>query len=701
MKSFTAVVVALAVVAAVASKHITSKTADKDFLVKQKFIFEVFQHVYQDDVWVHKYDASFYEYVPWEHADRYTHVEKVEPFFELWQHRPVYDDEVVTVMTERYEEYVEGLVKLFFFAKDWDTFVHTVFWARTHVNKQLFVYSLNVACLFRPDLEGIVLPAIYEIFPWYFFDMETIEVAEKYRMSGFHNVKKLDNMYNVVIKANYSNHFGEVNSDHKLAYFHEDVGLNAFYYYYNLDYPYWTKGVPGHELNKDRRGEFYLYTHWQLLARYYMERLSHGLGEIPHFNMYENVDSGYYSGLHYYNGISFPTRDNHYNFYEQNEENVEFIKYIEYYTQRVVDFIHKNEKHDINTINVLGNMIQGNEDSVNKQYYGSLDRFYRYLVNEGRPYGKYYETLPNTFMHYETSVRDPLFYQVYKEVVEHYWELMHTYPEYTTTDFVFDGVKIDAVHVPESLTTYFEYFDSDISNAVNVEVPHGEHQDTLVEFGRNSHYDGHSYVIKARQARLNHKPFEFTLDVTSEQSQKAVVKIFIGPKYDHNGKVLHLEHNYMNFFELDHFDVDLVAGINHIKRNSHEFSWWVNDRTTYLELYQKVMDAFNSDYKFPLNQMEAHCGVPNRLMLPRGKKGGMPFQFFFMVFPYHEPVVKQYTGFDYVVSCGVGSGARFVDSLPFGFPFNRPVKHSYYFDVPNFHFQDVKIYHKEDTTNTV
>jgi len=104
---------------------------------------------------------------------------------------------------------------------------------------------------------------------------------------------------------------------------------------------------------------------------------------------------------------------------------------------------------------------------------------------------------------------------------------------------------------------------------------------------------------------------------------------------------------------------------------------------------------------FPLDQSEAHCGAPKRMMLPKGKKGGMAFQFFFMVFPYQKTTVEQYTGYDPILSCGVGSGARFVDQLPFGFPFNRPVKHDYYFDVENFRFHDIKIVHKVDTTNVV
>lgn len=54
-----------------------------------------------------------------------------------------------------------------------------------------------------------------------------------------------------------------------------------------------------------------------------------------------------------------------------------------------------------------------------------------------------------------------------------------------------------------------------------------------------------------------------------------------------------------------------------------------------------------------------------------------------------------------VVSCGVGSGARYIDSLPFGYPFDRPVDVKEFY-TPNMHFEDVIIFHKKEVeVNTV
>lgn len=74
-------------------------------------------------------------------------------------------------------------------------------------------------------------------------------------------------------------------------------------------------------------------------------------------------------------------------------------------------------------------------------------------------------------------------------------------------------------------------------------------------------------------------------------------------------------------------------------------------------------------------------------MIPGEKKGGKVFKFFFMVYPFHKPASEQYTGYD-----PREFGARFVDTMSFGFSFNRRIKHDYFFDVDIFHFHDINIF---------
>jgi hypothetical protein len=680
------------------------KYADKHFLEKQKFIFDVFQHIQQDEVFGDLYESGS-KFVIQDHFADFEKVEFVKEFLELYEHSSLHEHDIFSIFEEDHKDYAVALFHMFMTTKDWKTFYNTVLWARFHVNKGAFVYALTTFCIHNKHAEGIVVPAIYEIYPFYFFDAEAIQKAQQFKMEGFHDFKKVEGVYNVVIPVNYTGKHGHINEDNLLAYFHEDVGLNAFYYYYNLDYPHWYAGEEGYEFSKDRRGEFYFYLHHQILARYFMERLANNLGTIDEFSWNDEMSAGYFSGLRYYNGIHFPDRENHHQMY--TTDNFYSIDMIEMYERRIMDgidygyFVKSDGTHfkftdQQKTVETLANLIQGNADSINHKLYGNMEFLMRQIISDGITYGEFEEQLPGMLDHYSTSLRDPAFYMMFKRVLRYYWYFMDQFDSYTEEQLHFDGVKIEGVEM-DKLTTYFDKFDSDITNAVDVELFTDETGKTdFYKFGRISNYHGHDFVVKARQYRLNHLPFNFKLNVHSDKAHKATVRVFIGPKYDFFGHKIHLNENRKNFFELDYFLVDLTEGKNVIQRNSDDFSWYVQDRTTYFELYKLVMLATNTDdHKFPLDMSEAHCGFPNRLMLPKGKKGGMPYQFYFMVSEYHEPQVKQFTGFDKTVSCGIGSGARYMDNTPFGFPFDREIDEKH-FMYDNMFFYDTMIYHKTE-----
>lgn len=88
--------------------------------------------------------------------------------------------------------------------------------------------------------------------------------------------------------------------------------------------------------------------------------------------------------------------------------------------------------------------------------------------------------------------------------------------------------------------TFFDHFESLISNAVSV----------------RSHKEAQSMLIKARQYRLNHKPFTYHIMVNSDRNVKAIVRVFLGPKYNVHGHELDMSENHMNFMEMDQWTVD-------------------------------------------------------------------------------------------------------------------------------------------------
>jgi hypothetical protein len=327
-------------------------------------------------------------------------------------------------------------------------------------------------------------------------------------------------------------------------------------------------------------------------------------------------------------------------------------------------------------------MIQGNPD-------WPLTRFYRYAVVYAKmilggsiEYHTLEKTVPSVLEHYETAMRDPLFYMLYKRLISYYWQFKDQLPSYTQEDLEFDGVKIEKVEI-DRLITYFDYFYSDISSAAqyNYQKSKGE-------------YFAY-YTIKARQERLNHIPFTFKLNVQSSKSVKSIVRVFLGPKYDEFGHVIDINENRENFFFVEAFLYDLKSGNNVIERNSQDFTWFVKDRTPYYQLYKQVMTAVNGGESFKLDNTEAHCGFPQRFLLPRGRTNGMPYQFYFIITPYVAPKVERYSTYEQVYSCGIGSGSRYFEDLAIGYPFDREIDETV-FDTPNMHFEDVMIYHKNE-----
>jgi hypothetical protein len=338
------------------------------------------------------------------------------------------------------------------------------------------------------------------------------------------------------------------------------------------------------------------------------------------------------------------------------------------------------------SIEYLGNLIQSNPDSVNTRYYGYLEMYARILLGASIEHFEPHKVVPSVLEQFETSLRDPVFYQLYKRIIAMYWKFKEHLPHYTYDELEFPGVKIESVEV-DKLYTYFDKFDADITNAVDVEVyDESAPESDMKKFGRIAHYQGEDFVIKARTTRLNTVPFTYKLFVNVDKAVKGVVRAYLGPKYDSYGNAYHINDNKENFVLLDVFAYEFSAGKNTVMRNSNDFTFFVKDRTTMFELYKQVMTAYNGGEKYELHTSEAYTGFPSRLMLPKGKKGGMTYQMYFIVSPYHEPTNKPHDGY-------YEGGYGYVDSLPYGFPFDREIDENVWF-TSNMYYYDVNIFHK-------
>lgn len=230
-----------------------------------------------------------------------------------------------------------------------------------------------------------------------------------------------------MIHANYSGWYMShgYNSEEVLSYFTEDVGLNAYYFFAKQERPFWM-GSAEYNMNKDTRGERYYYVHKNLLARYYLERLSNGLGEIEEINWQGPIQTGFHPTIVHPTGLPFPHRPAGAHVPQYKWKYVNEVHDIETRIAMAVDsgyiLDHQFNQVPINTpegLNLLGNIIEGNADSINYNLYKSLDHVCKNILGFNLEPVNKNQIIPSALETFVTSLRDPAFYRIYKKIVEY------------------------------------------------------------------------------------------------------------------------------------------------------------------------------------------------------------------------------------------------------------------------------------------
>lgn len=73
-----------------------------------------------------------------------------------------------------------------------------------------------------------------------------------------------------------------------------------------------------------------------------------------------------------------------------------------------------------NGLNVLGNIVQGNADTINRQTYGSLDLLSRKVFGFSMKSDDQYHLIPSALELFCTSLRDPIFFGMYRNILGYY-----------------------------------------------------------------------------------------------------------------------------------------------------------------------------------------------------------------------------------------------------------------------------------------
>lgn len=519
---------------------------------KQKVVLQLLRNLGQENMYPELVTLGK-SWNPEQMYDRYANQHVVKHFVGMWKQGTLPRGEIFHIYNDAHLKEAVALFDMFYFAKDFDTFIRTAAWARDHVNEAQFAYALSVAVIHRDDCAGLVLPPLYEVTPQLYLNSGDILDFVSAKMQG---------KINYVAMTNWTGGYEITNPEQLLGYFTEDVGVNAYHAYAHLYMPFWMNCDKYGITTCQMRGEAFYYYYQQILARYNLQRMANYLPELEDFDWEDAIHTGYNPELLYPSGAHFPSRPAHQDVASIKSYTIDDLKVLEARIKDAIDSGYVLGKdgnkipitHYVKGINMLGNIIEGNQDSVNSRYYGSYQTMIRNLVALIMDPDMEHGVAPGVIGHYETALRDPAFYIVQKYVLDLFKQYKDNLQTYRPDDLYFNGVAVKDVAV-DKLVTYFDLFDIDVTNAVDV--------------ASMDEMDKLNYVAKAM--RLNHAPFTYKIKVASDKHTNAVVRVFLGPNtdythanfygnqasdvyYGHDTADLDRLRNY--FVELDRFPVD-------------------------------------------------------------------------------------------------------------------------------------------------
>ncbi|CAK9814885.1 Allergen Cr-PI [Anthophora plagiata] len=546
---------------------------------------------------------------------------------------------------------VSLLYRILLGARDYQTFLKTAAWARVHVNEAQFVKALASAVLTRQDTQGVILPPAYEILPQYHLDSRIIQEAQNIPI---HEGIQQGNIQNVLIPVNYSALLSH--DEQQLSYFTQDVGLASYYAYVNLasyilddeqqqqqqqgqqQQPWNLQqhqqsivakylqqvGKQGQQGLQDSigHGSQYLFLHQQLLAHYELNRLSNGLGPIQDID-YKNVQALYQPHLRNLNGLEFPSRPENLQLQPQKNKLIQAVTTLEQRLMEAIDSGHVITPQGIflslyqpQGMNILGELIEGCGRSVNPRYYGSLQAAARKLLGNAPEVQNIWDYTPSALELGQTAVHDPAFYQLFKRVMNLYQKYQQSLPAYQYNDLILPGVTIQNVDVSQLVTLFSNYYIN--LDAVTPQQGQSQQQQQQQQVQQQ---------VKAHLKRLDHKPFQYKIAVQSEQSiPNVVVRVFLGPKHDYQGKPVSISNNRHLFVQLDQSIQNLHPGQNVIIRNSQQAAGQSADWPSTEQIQQGVNSAIRSQEPYFITEPHQIFSFPARLSLPKGQQQGFPLQ---------------------------------------------------------------------------
>merc|ERR1712142_20625 len=582
-----------------------------------------------------------------------------------------------SLFNTRHREEALMLFETLMNTNNWIDFTKNAAYFRTQLNEGVYLYAMYVAVIHSDLANGLVLPPLYEITPHMFTNNEAINKAYTSKM------EQVNSKFRLGYTAS------ERNREQRVAYFGEDIGFNIHHVTWHMDHPFWWKDTYGKTTKKfDRKGELFFWVHHQLTARFDAERLSNNLPEVDELYWDRPIKEGFAPHTQYKYGGEFPSRPDNIKF--SDVDGVARIRDMLIMESRIRDAIdhgyivgHSGDIIDIMNdrgIDIIGDVIESSTYSPNPEYYGALHNIaHMMLGRQGDPKGKF-KMPPGVMEHFETATRDPSFFRLHKMMDNIFKLHKNRLPVYTKEDLDFPGVHLNHFSVNGKLETYFEDFEFDLVGAVD-----DTEQIADVE-------------LTAIVPRINHKPFSYDFDIFSEASETvlATIRIFLCPLADYNGVKYDADSGRWGCIDLDKFWRQVKPGNNHFVRSAKESSVAVPDIPSFKTLIEKADHAYQYKHEPQLTEFQRSCGIPQRLLIPKGTVKGLDFQLWAFVTDGSNDATLDDLHKDEYLShshCGI-PGEKFPDSRPMGFPLDRKIPDARVFHgTTNFKNTIVKISH--------
>ncbi|XP_017467197.1 PREDICTED: phenoloxidase 2-like [Rhagoletis zephyria] len=555
------------------------------------------------------------------------------------------------------------LIDIFMGVRSIDDLQSVAAYAHDRVNPYLFNYALSVALLHRQDTKGLDLPSFAQNFPDKFVDSrvfrqvreEATVVPEGSRMP-------------ITIPRDYT--ASDLEPEHRLWYFREDLGINLHHWHWHLVYPF--EAGDRAIVNKDRRGELFYYMHEQVVARYNLERFSNNLPRVVRFNnLREPIQEGYFPKMDsLVASRAWPPRFEDTKLSDLNRELDQIsldVSDLERWSDRIFEAISQGFATDesgnripldeVRGIDVLGNMMESSIISPNRSLYGDFHNMGHVFISYSHdPDHRHLESF-GVMGDSATAMRDPVFYRWHAYIDDIFQEHKTRLSPYTLPDLSYEGVSVTGVQVspeggrPNVLQTFWQQSDVDLSRGMDF-VPRGN--------------------VFARFTHLQHTPFTYTININNESGAQrfGTVRIFLGPKTDERGQGMLFKDQRLLMIELDKFVVSLNPGQNTVRRRSTESSVTIPFDRTFRNLdvnRPAVGSADELEFNF------CGCGWPNHMLIPKGLPEGLRCELFVMVSNYDQDRIEQQlvgTCSDAASYCGVRD-RLYPDRRAMGYPFDR------------------------------